>query len=253
MPQGKYSCALLALAALSAGGQDAISMSRQIHQAPDQDGVYYTGPEVSAPQLLRTVLALYPDGVDDKDAQGMTVVAMVIGANGVPAHLQVLHSHGDLFDQSAIAAVMHSTFDPGKVGGKPVPVWIDVRVVFHSDRSRAIPQVLITERDLPPPDETQLEDKHHNPLSYTPPFLLHTVDADFADPFVKHPWVQVALVEVVVSEQGMPKEVYIRRGLGFGLDEKATAAVKHYRFFPATQKGKPIEARRSVMVSFAEF
>lgn len=76
---------------------------------------------------------------------------------------------GDSFDQTAIAAVMHSTFEPGRLAGKPVPVWIDVRVVFHSDRSDAIPQVLIAERDLPPPGDSQLKDKHHNPLSYTPP------------------------------------------------------------------------------------
>lgn len=253
MPHREYLCAFLAFAALSAWGQDAVMMSREIHQTPDQDGVYYAGPEVGAPELVRTVLALYPDGVHGKDVQGMTVMAMVVGADGVPAHIQVLHSHGDLFDQSAIAAVMHSTFEPGKLAGKPVPVWIDVRVVFQSDRRRAIPQVLITERDLPPPDESKLEDKHHNPLSYTPPFPLHIVDADFADPFVKHPWMQVALVEVLVSEEGMPKEVYVRRGLGFGLDEKAAAAVKHYRFFPATQKGKAIAARRDVVVSFAEF
>jgi TonB family protein len=148
---------------------------------------------------------------------------------------------------------MHSTFEPGRLAGKPVPVWIDVRVVFHSDRSKAIPQVVITERDLPPPDESQLEDKHHNPLSYTPPFPIHTVDADFADPFAQHPFVQVAVVTVLVGEDGLPKDVHVRRGLGFGLDEKAAAAVKHYRFLPATQKGKVIAASRDVMVSFVKF
>ena len=30
----------------------------------------------------------------------MTVLAMVIGANGIPAHIQVLHTHGDAYDQS---------------------------------------------------------------------------------------------------------------------------------------------------------
>lgn len=35
------------------------------------------------------------------------------------------------------------------------------------------------------PDEAQLEDKHHNPLSYTSPFPIHTVDADFTDPYAK--------------------------------------------------------------------
>jgi len=106
---------------------------------------------------------------------------------------------------------------------------------------------------LPPPDESKLEDKHHKPLSYTPPFPIHTVDADFADVFARHPWVQVAIVSVLVGEDGLPRDVHVRRGLGFGLDEKATAAVMHYRFIPATQKGKAIAARRDVMVSFEKF
>jgi hypothetical protein len=139
------------------------------------------------------------------------------------------------------------------LAGKPVPVWIDVRAVFRANRSQAIPQVLITERDMPPPGESELEDKHHNPLSYTPPFPIHTVDADFADPFTAHPYVQVAIVSVLVSEEGLPKEVRVARGLGFGLDKKAEAAVWHYRFLPATKKGRPIAERREVMVSFAKF
>jgi hypothetical protein len=183
----------------------------------------------------------------------MTVLAMVIDANGIPAHIQLLHTHGEVFDEASIAAVKQSKFDPGKLGDKPVPVWIDVRVVFRTNRSQTVPQILITERDLPVPDASKFEDRHHNPLSYTPPFSIHTVDADFADPFVSHPWVQVAVVSVLVGEDGLPKEVRVKRGLGFGLDKKAEAAVWHYRFFPATQKGKPIAARTDVMVDFAKF
>ena len=253
MLQAKFSCALLAMATTGLWGQDAVSLSKQIHQVPDPDGVYYPGPEVTAPRMLRTVLALYPDGRSGKDVEGMSVFAMVIDARGIPTHLQLLHSHGDAFDQFASAAMQHSVFEPGKLDGKPVPVWIDVRVVFHSDRSQAVPQVLIAERDLPPPDPEHLEDKHHNPLSYTPPYPIHTVDADFADPFAKHPYVQVALVSVLVSEEGSPKEVRVVRGLGFGLDEKAAAAVWHYRFLPATNKGKPVAARRNVTVEFSKF
>ena len=63
----------------------------------------------------------------------------------------------------------------------------------------------------------------------------------------------MAIVTVVVGEDGLPKEVHVRRGLGFGLDEKAAAAVMHYRFFPATKKGKPVAARSDVMVSFSKF
>jgi len=243
----------LAVTATSLSAQDAVFQNRQIHQAPDKDGVYYVGPEVTSPRLVRTVAVPYPDGVPAKDIQGMTVLAMVIEANGVPAHIQLLHKHGDAFDQAALAAVKNSIFEPGMLAGKPLPVWIDVRVVFHAGRSQAIPEILITERDLPPPDASQSEDKHHKPLSYTPPIPIHTVDADFADPFTKHPYVQVAIVAVLVNEEGLPKEVRVVRGLGFGLDKKAEAAVWQYRFLPATSKGKPIAARRNVMVEFAKF
>ena len=67
------------------------------------------------------------------------------------------------------------------------------------------------------------------------------------------PYVEVAVVTVLVNERGIPKEVRVERGLGFGLDQKAVAAVWHYRFLPAMQKGKPVAARRDVTVSFVKF
>jgi TonB family protein len=132
-------------------------------------------------------------------------------------------------------------------------VWIDVRVVFTANRAPTTPQVLITERDLPAPDDSRYLDKNKKLFSYTPPFLIHSVDADFPNPTAKHPYVQVAVVTVLVSEQGLPKDVRVVRGLGFGLDQKAAAAVAHYKFLPATKKGVPVEARSNVNVSFVEF
>jgi TonB family protein len=224
-----------------------------MHQTADQDGIYYVGPEISIPKMVSTVSVPYPYNVAAKDIQGMTVMAMVIDVKGVPQHIQVLRSHGAEFDRASLAAVQASKFEPGLFAGKPVPVWIDVRVVFTANRSSAVPQILITERDLPGPNAEQLEDKHHKPLSYTPPYPIHTVDADFTDPYTKHPFVEVATVSVLVGVDGLPKDAYVRRGLGFGLDEKAQAAVMHYKFFPATKKGMPIEARRDIMVDFAKF
>jgi hypothetical protein len=56
---------------------------------------------------------------------------------------------------------------------------------------------------------------------------------------------------MVVGVNGDPKEVRVMRGLGFGTDEKAKAAVEHYHFIPATKHGVPIEARADVTVPFA--
>ena len=251
--RGNLAFAFLTCTALGLSARGATLSDLKYHQSPDKDGVYYVGPEVSAPRLVSTVYVPYPDDVADKALKGMTVMAMVINPRGIPEHIQLLLHHGDLFDRAAIAAVQHSKFAPGMIGAKPVPVWIDVRVVFSPDRSQTTPQVLITERDLPAPRESQLEDKHQKPLSYTPPLPIHTVDADFVDPFVRHPYVQVAVVSVMVSDEGVPTDVRVVRGLGFGLDEKAVAAVWHYRFFPAMKRGKPVAARRNVMVDSVKF
>lgn len=223
------------------------------HPSPDESGIYYAGPEVTAPRLLRMMSAAYPTSTPSKGTQGMTVLAMVINANGAPDHIQILRSHGDAYDQTAIAAVQQSTFAPGKLGDKPVPVWIDVRVVFRSNHTRAFPEVLITERDLPSPGESFFLDKHEHPRSYTPPVPIHTVDADFTDPFSRDPFVQVARLTVIVGTDGSPQHVQIRRGLGFGLDKKAIAAVEHYRFLPATKHGQPIVDTADVSVDFAKF
>jgi len=253
MRRTNFAYALLALTSVGLLAEDTASSGGKYHQVPDEGGIYYAGPQVTQPKLVRTFSVPYPAEESKSEVQGMTVLAMAINTNGMPEHIQVLHKHGEPFDQAAIAAVEHSTFEPGLFGDKPVPVWIDVRVVFYPNRSAAVPQVLIAERDLPPPDESHLVDKHHNPLSYTPPFAIHTVDADFADPFVAHPYVQMAVVSVLVGEDGLPKDIRVKRGLGFGLDKKAEAAVWQYRFLPATKKGRPVAAMRDVMVSFSVF
>ena len=119
MRQAKYAWALLALAAIAVQAQDATIAGRQVHQAPDKDGVYYAGPEVTAPRLLSTVYVPYPSGVPAKVIPGMTVLSMVIDSSGIPAHIQVLHTHGEAFDRAAIAAVEQSKFEAGQLRARP--------------------------------------------------------------------------------------------------------------------------------------
>jgi TonB family protein len=242
---------LLTAASAGVSAQNPTTKFWQYHQVPDKDGVYYVGPEVTEPKMIKTVYALYPSGVPAKKIQGMTALAMVIDAKGKPQHIELLRSHGDFFDQGAIAAVKQSVFEPGKLNGKPVPVWIDIRVVFFEDRSKTTPQVVIAERDLPVPDDSKFLDKNGKLKPETPPILIHTVDADYVNPFNKHPLVEIARVSVVVGANGEPKEARVTRGLAFGKDEKAYAAVMHYRFIPATKHGVPVEARTDVSVPFA--
>jgi protein TonB len=55
---------------------------------------------------------------------------------------------------------------------------------------------------------------------------------------------------LIVDEQGNPRDIRVVRGLGFGLDARAIAAVKQWRFQPAMKDGRPVNVQISVEVGF---
>ena len=57
--------------------------------------------------------------------------------------------------------------------------------------------------------------------------------------------------EAVIDEQGRVTDVRLLRGLPMGLDQEALAAVRQWRFTPATLQGKPVKVYFSLTVSFS--
>jgi protein TonB len=55
---------------------------------------------------------------------------------------------------------------------------------------------------------------------------------------------------VVLNAQGRVERERVYSSLGMGLDEKAIAAVRNWRFEPATKNGHPIPVQMYVEVSF---
>jgi TonB family protein len=55
---------------------------------------------------------------------------------------------------------------------------------------------------------------------------------------------------LIVDEQGNPQNIRVVRGLGHGLDAKAVAAVKQWRFKPSMKDGHPVNVQISVEVGF---
>jgi periplasmic protein TonB len=55
---------------------------------------------------------------------------------------------------------------------------------------------------------------------------------------------------LIVDANGHPQDVRVVRGLGHGLDSKAIAAVRQWRFQPATKDGSPVNVEISVEVEF---
>jgi periplasmic protein TonB len=85
------------------------------------------------------------------------------------------------------------------------------------------------------------------------PVLLYQVDPEFSEEARKSKTAGDVLVDLWVDEKGNPSHVRVVRGIGMGLDEKAVAAVKLYKFRPAMENGKPVTVEMNVDVTFNIF
>jgi protein TonB len=84
----------------------------------------------------------------------------------------------------------------------------------------------------------------------TPPVLLLEFEPEYSEQARQSKFQGTVLLRVVIDEKGFPREIGVTRPLGLGLDEKAMAAVRRWRFKPATKDGKPVAMEAVVEVNF---
>jgi TonB family protein len=60
----------------------------------------------------------------------------------------------------------------------------------------------------------------------------------------------VVVLNVVIDEEGIPRDPLVVRWLGMGLDGKALEAVRQWRFRPAMEDGEPVRLAVVVEVTF---
>jgi periplasmic protein TonB len=84
----------------------------------------------------------------------------------------------------------------------------------------------------------------------TAPQLIFAVDPEFSDEARRAKFQGDCWVSLIVDVRGVPQQIRVVRHLGMGLDERAVAAVKQYRFKPATLKGTAVPVEINVEVIF---
>jgi TonB family protein len=82
------------------------------------------------------------------------------------------------------------------------------------------------------------------------PRLLTTIDPDSNDYAQRNGIAGMILLQTVVSPDGRPGPVTIMRPIGFGLDEKAVAAVEKSQFRPGSKDGRPVPVLVNLEVTF---
>jgi protein TonB len=85
------------------------------------------------------------------------------------------------------------------------------------------------------------------------PILVYGFGPEFSEEARKAKTAGNVLVNLWVDEKGNTTHARVIRGIGMGLDEKAVAAVKLYRFKPAMENGKPVTVEMNIEVTFHIF
>lgn len=83
-----------------------------------------------------------------------------------------------------------------------------------------------------------------------PPRLLREVKADYTDEARRRGLQGEVLLEIVVRRDGSVGEVTLLKGLGAGLDQRAIAAVRQWKFDPARRRGTAVDVIVEIAVEF---
>jgi TonB family protein len=83
-----------------------------------------------------------------------------------------------------------------------------------------------------------------------PPQLLQKTEPEYSEEARLAGLEGAVLVTATITEQGVARDMRVTGSLGFGLDEKALAAIQQWRYTPGTRQGQPVPVVMTVPVDF---
>ena len=82
------------------------------------------------------------------------------------------------------------------------------------------------------------------------PQVLSKVEPEYSEEARKAKYSGTVVLQIVVDEHGLPRDIKVVRPLGLGLDEKAIEAVSHWRFRPGMKGGRAVPVQATIEVNF---
>ena len=83
-----------------------------------------------------------------------------------------------------------------------------------------------------------------------PPKIAYRVEPQFTEEAKRNKWQGKVAIHVTIGTDGQAHDIKIVRPLGMGLDEQAIAAVRQWRFEPATKGGVAVPFETTFEVNF---
>lgn len=104
---------------------------------PDTTGAYEVGMVETPPRptntadMMRAIQQYYPPALRRAGATGSVTVRMRVGVDGRPTEIHILQSTDPRFDDATRRVVDRLRFEPARLDGVPVPVWVEVPIQWR--------------------------------------------------------------------------------------------------------------------------
>ena len=93
-------------------------------------GVYHPGGSVSAPRVIKEVKPRYTTEALQHMIQGTVVLQVIVTSDGCPSQIRIVQSLDRGLDEEAVLAVTQWRFEPGRLAGAPVDVFVTIMLDF---------------------------------------------------------------------------------------------------------------------------
>ena len=82
------------------------------------------------------------------------------------------------------------------------------------------------------------------------PSVIFQVEPEYSEEARKAKYSGIVVLSVIVDSEGYARDIRVMKSLGMGLDEKATEAVRKWKFRAGRKDGKPVNVRARIQVDF---
>lgn len=184
----------------------------------------------------------------------------------------VLQDDKIIADGSRITAEFNATTEEFEnhlgVGGVHIEISLSAGIHTATELRKVLSQVFLNEGDdvsaLVPPqmraaarkwqleqeEQVKVRDVSVEPEFHPPHLKQPSTEAHYSAEALRKRIQGTVRVLAIVDETGVPTNISVLQGIGYGLDEEALKAVAQWRFDPGTADGKPVPAQVTLEVGF---
>jgi TonB family protein len=200
-----------------------------------------TPPVVALGEPISVSTPKYPKDALKERIEGSVVLTLLVSEKGQVENATVVSGNPELAE-AAVEAVHKWKYTPYE-GKDHRPMEVQTVVTIEFNVTHDGPAVFASYRPLSIP----LVYRVGNGIK--PPQIIHQADPEYSK--WSHGGSQgTCVLELIVDDEGVPRNLRVVKAIGDGLDEKAVEAVRQWRFRPATKDGKPVAVLINVEVTF---